>query len=116
MKKFIEDTEILLFFSSYLRHKEVGFMTPYCKNVIGFPMIILENPSIYRNKHNEIKREMTSSGETGGAASMHIILCRYKNSLMEIKTNALADKVLIISVKGNSIQMACDFFKGNIKT
>ena len=45
-------------------------MTSY----ILFPSIIMENPSFYRNKHNEIKLEMTSSGETGGAASVHIIL------------------------------------------
>ena len=54
-------------------------MTSYCKKFIGFPPIILENPSFYRNKHKEIKREMTSSGETGGAASIHIILCGYNN-------------------------------------
>ena len=95
---------------------EVLLMTSYRKKIIGFPLIIPENPLFYRNKHNEIKREMTSSGETGGAASIDIILCGYNNSLTEIKTNVLTDRILILSVKGNFIQMACDIFKGNINT
>ena len=82
MKKFIKDTEILFILSSYLSHIEVTLRTSYCKKFIGFTSIIPENPSFYRNKHNEIKCEMTSSGETGGAASMHIILCGYDNSLI----------------------------------
>ena len=57
MKKFIKDTEILFILSSYLRHIEVLLMTSYCKKFIGFPSIIPENLSFYRNKLNEIKRE-----------------------------------------------------------
>ena len=74
MKKFIKDTEILFILSSYLGHIKVLLMASYCKKNIGFPSISPENPSFNRNK-NQIKREMTSSGETGGAASIHIILC-----------------------------------------
>ena len=75
MKKFIKGKEILFILSSYLRHIEVLLMASYCKNFIGFPLIIPDNPSFYRNNHNEIKHEMTLSGERGGAASIHIILC-----------------------------------------
>ena len=91
-------------------------MASYCKNFIGFPSIIPENPSFYRNKHNEIKREMTSSGETGRAASKYIILCGYNNSLIEIKINVSTDRILKLGLKGNFIQMTCDIFKGNINT
>ena len=59
---------------------------------------------------------MTSSGETGGAAGIHIILCGYNNSLIEIKTNVSTDRILKLSIKGNFIQIACDIFKGNINT
>ena len=116
MKKFIKDIEILYIFSSYLRHKEVLLMTSYCKKFIGFPSIIPENPSFYRKKHNEIKRKMTSSGETGGAADIHIILCGYHYSLIEIKTNVSTDRILKFHVKVNFIHMACDIFKRNINT
>ena len=38
-------------------------MASYCKIFNGFLSIIPENPSFYRNKHNDIKREMRSSRE-----------------------------------------------------
>ena len=84
MKKFIKCTEIIFIFSVYLRHIDVLLMASYCKNFIGFPLISPENISLYRNKHNDLEREMTSSTETGGAADIHIILCGYNNSLIEI--------------------------------
>ena len=59
---------------------------------------------------------MTSLGETGGAESTHIILYGYTTSLTEIKTNVLTERILILSVKDNFIQMACAIFKGNINT
>ena len=99
MKKYIKDTEILFILSSYLRHMEVLLITSYCKNGIGFHLIISENPSFYRNKNNEIKREMTSSGEAGGAASIPIILRGYNISLIEIKTYVSTDKILKLSVR-----------------
>ena len=61
-------------------------MTSYCKKFIGFPLIIPENHSFYQNKYNGLKREIIMScRETGGAAVIHIILCEYNNSLIEIK-------------------------------
>ena len=77
MKKFTKDTEILFILCSYLRHKKVLLMRSYCKKIIGFPSIVPENPSFYRNKHNKIKRVLTSSGEIGGAASIHSIIIVY---------------------------------------
>ena len=116
MKKFLSETEILLILSSYLHHIEVLLMTSYRKIFIGFPSITPENPSFKRNKHNDLKREMTSSTETGGAASIHIILCVYNNSLIEIKTNVSMDRILKLRVKGNFVKIACDILKGNINT
>ena len=75
-----------------------------------------EHPSFYRNKHSEIKRQMTSSRETGGAEGIHIILCGYNNSLIEIRTDVTTDRILKLSVIGNFLQMAYDIFKGNINT
>ena len=85
MKKIIKDTEILYIFSLYLGHIDVLSMASYCKKFIGFPSIIMENRSIYRNKHNGLKREMTSSRETGGAAGIHVhmFVCGYNNSLID---------------------------------
>ena len=43
----------------------------------------MENRSFYRNKHNGLKLEMTSSRETGGAAGIHIFVCGYNNSIID---------------------------------
>ena len=119
MKKFIKDTEILNMFSLYLSHIDVFLMTSYCKNFIGFPSIISENLSFYRNKHNDLKREMTSSRETGGAVDLHkiIILCGYNNSLIEIKRNVSTDRIfkLASNVLFYVWYILCTF-NGNINT
>ena len=62
-------------------------MISYCKSFVQFPSIIAEKLPFYRNKHINLKREMTSSREIGGAAGMHIILCDDKKSRMKIKKN-----------------------------
>ena len=60
MKIFIKDTEILEIFALYLCHIDVLIMTTYCKSFIGLPLIITGKNSFYRNKHNDLKREITS--------------------------------------------------------
>ena len=45
----------------------------------------MENLSFYRNKHDSLNREMTSSCEIGGAASIHVILCGHDMSLIKLK-------------------------------
>ena len=72
MKKLIKDTYVLDIFSLYLLRKGVLQITSFCKSFIRFTSIITKNLSFYSNKHNEVKREMTSSRETGGAAGIHI--------------------------------------------
>ena len=73
MEKLIKNTEILNIFSLYLHHKDVIIKTSYCKILFGFPGIVTENLRFYQNKHGDLKREMTSLRETGGAVVMHII-------------------------------------------
>ena len=63
-----------------------------------------------------MKREMTSSGDTGGAAGIHIILCGYNHSLIEIKTNVSKDSILKLSANGYFLSIAYAIFKGNINT
>ena len=75
-----------------------------------------ENHSFYQNKHNDPKREMTSSRETGGAAVMHITLCEYNNSLIEIMKNISTYRIWTLSVKGTILQMIYAVFKRNINT
>ena len=50
-------------------------MTSYCKIFIGFSSIATENLPFYQNKHGDLKCEMTSLRETGGAAGMYILFC-----------------------------------------
>ena len=69
-----------------------------------------------QRKHSGIKREMTSSRETGEAAGIHIILCGLNNSLIEIKTHVSLDRILKRSVKGKFLPMEYCIFKGNINT
>ena len=60
-------------------------MTSYFKSFVGFPLIITEKLKFYRNKHNDLKREITSLREIGGATGMHITLCGNNKSLIKIK-------------------------------
>ena len=83
-------------------------MTSYCKRFIGFPLIITKNQesSILLKQaqwRNDLKREMPSSRETGGAAGIHIILCGNNKSLMKIKKNVWTDRIFKLSVKGTFI-------------
>ena len=45
----------------------------------------MENLSFYRNKHDALIREMTSSREIVGAVGIHIILCGQNRSLIKLK-------------------------------
>ena len=85
MRIFIKDTEILEIFVLYLCNIDVLIMTSYCKSFVGFPLIITEKLKFYRNKHNDLKREMMSKREIGGAGGIHITLCSNNKSLLKVK-------------------------------
>ena len=116
MKKLMEDTEILDIFSWCVHRIDVLKMISYCKSFIGFPLKVTKNLSFYRNKHNDLKREMTSSRETGGAADIHKVLSGDNKSLIKIKKNVWTDRILKLSVKSTFIHIAHAIFKGNIDT
>ena len=71
----------------YLCHINVLIMTSYCENFVGFPLINTEKLLFYRNKHNNLKREMTSKREIGGAAGIYITLFGDKKSLIKMRKN-----------------------------